>query len=48
MAELLKTIQMTFDRHSTRISDVIAHATQHIAFLTISTILKVKVASFTL
>ena len=43
MLELLKAVESTFERHSLRISEVCAHATQHLAYIAIANMEKAKV-----
>ena len=43
MLELLKAVESTFHRHSLRISEVCAHATQHLAYVAIANMEKAKV-----
>ena len=45
LLELLKAIESTFERHSLRITEVCAHATQHLAYLAIANMEKAKVCS---
>ena len=45
MLELLKAVESTFHRHSLRISEVCAHATQHLAYVAIANMEKAKVCA---
>ncbi len=46
LLELLKVVEITFERHSLRILDLISHITQHIAFAIITVIEKSRVRNF--
>ena len=36
LLELLKAVEATFERHSLRITEVCAHATQHLAYVAVA------------